>query len=116
MPTRAAHPCGEPGCVALVRKGQYCAEHFKAHSHDDKPRGRNHPERQRLYDRHWQRRRARQLAQHPWCADCLEQDIYMAAVDVHHEERHAGREVVFLRSPLRSLCKHHHGQRTAVGG
>jgi len=118
MPMRAMRPCSEPGCVELIREGQYCEAHFISHSHNDIPKVRKYPERQRLYDRHWQRRRVRQLAKYPWCQDCLEQNIYTPAVDVHHEERHMGSRVVFIRSPLRSLCKHHHGQRTAqeVGG
>ena len=71
-------------------------------------------ERQRLYDRKWQKRRDAQLAQEPWCADCLamQPPIYTAATDVHHVDRHEGNYHTFIASPLLSLCHAHHSSRT----
>ena len=108
MPYSALKPCSYPGCPNLVRSG-YCADHTHqvvqiVHSRD--------PKRQALYDRHWAKRRARQLAEFPWCVDCLNMGIYTPATDVHHKVRHEGNRAVFLSSPLESLCHSHHSQRT----
>lgn len=106
MPTKALTPCSYPGCINLVRSGR-CAEHPRVEVHRD-------PSAQRLYDRRWQARRKAHLSQHPWCEDCLEQGIYTAATDVHHEKRHGGDPLVFATSPLRSLCHVCHSRRTGV--
>lgn len=106
MPNSPLKPCAYPGCPNLVRSG-YCDVHRQqpaAYVRD--------PERQHLYDRAWQRRRRIQLADHPWCEDCLAKGIYTSATDVHHEQRHEGDRDVFMRSPLKSLCHACHSART----
>lgn len=112
---RSKRPCQAPGCANLISDGKYCDDHIKAHSHNDKLQERRHPERQRLYDRYWKRRRALHLASHPWCEDCLDENIYEPGVDVHHEERHEGDQVIFITSSVRTLCKSCHGKRTGRG-
>lgn len=114
MPTAALKPCKFPGCQALVASGR-CAEHAGLVAKDPirrQPWDRN-KQTQRLYDRRWQRRRVRQLAEHPWCGDCLDDGVYSPATDVHHEVRHRGDAAVFWSSPLLSLCHECHSRRTA---
>lgn len=109
MPHAALNGCSYPGCPELANVSQFC----DAHSHDDKRETKRDPNKQRLYDRHWQKRRKRQLAAYPWCEDCLAESIYEPATEVHHEERHQGDRTKFISSKLISLCKVHHSKRTA---
>jgi 5-methylcytosine-specific restriction protein A len=109
MPHAALEFCHHPGCPELAQSGRFC----DAHRHDDKQQSRRDLNAQRLYDRHWQIRRKMQLAAHPWCEDCLSDSIYERATEVHHEERHQGDRMKFIRSPLISLCKACHSRRTA---
>jgi hypothetical protein len=109
MPHIALYGCSHPGCPVLIKDGQYCG----AHNKQDAQQTDRDIRRQRLYDRHWQQRRKIQLASYPWCADCLMDSIYSPATEVHHEERHQGDRMKFIRSPLISLCKYHHSKRTA---
>ncbi len=104
---KTRRPCQYPGCANLV-DGGYCAQH-KMRSAELAYRN---PERNALYDRKWQRRRRLFLAEHPWCADCLDVGIYTAATDVHHVERHQGDEQKFLSSPLQALCHACHSRHT----
>jgi len=108
MPTLPLKPCSYPGCGNLVQHGRCELHREQAGSFV------RDPQRQRLYDRAWQRTRRLHLSSNPWCADCLAEGIYTEATDVHHEERHEGDRVKFLTSPLTSLCKAHHSRRTAA--
>lgn len=109
MPSKPLKPCKYPGCPELVASG-YCAEHTRPRFYD------RDPNRQRLYDRAWKRRRIRQLAENPWCEDCLANGIYEPATDVHHVVPHRGNKKVFLASPLQSLCHACHSRITATEG
>ena len=106
MPFHPARPCSTPGCQYL----QPCPVHVRPSVLPFK----RDKERQKLYDRRWQKRRVAQLARQPWCEDCLEMQppIYTPATEAHHEQRHEGDRLTFIRSPLRSLCKAHHSSRT----
>lgn len=109
MPSKPLRPCKYPGCPELVTSG-YCAAH-------DRPREvARDPERQRLYDRAWQRRRRIYLASHPWCEACLVNGVYEAATDVHHVVPHRGDREVFKSSPLMALCHACHSRITASEG
>lgn len=105
MPSAALKACSYPGCTVLVKSGR-CVEHAQPEV------GVRDAERQRLYGRSWRRRRAIQLTDKPWCEDCLTKGIYTVATEAHHEERHEGDVMVFLSSPLRSLCQACHTIRT----
>ena len=102
-------PCLHPGCPELVRSGRCVRHQTEEQARQGSMRD---PTVQRLYDRRWQARRKRQLARQPWCEDCLEIGLYISAIDVHHEVRHRGDPMVFLKSPLRSLCHACHSKRT----
>jgi 5-methylcytosine-specific restriction protein A len=106
VPHAALKPCSYPGCSELVRYGR-CSKHKTAQPQRDL-------QVHRLYDRKWKARRRAHLAEHPWCEDCLEQNLYTEATDVHHENRHRGDAETFLSSPLRSLCHSCHSRRTAA--
>jgi len=103
MPNAALRPCNYPGCARLVKSGR-CDLHQGEDQRD--------PERQRLYDRAWQRRRRIHLANHPWCESHLVKGEYEPAVDVHHLVPHRGDRQIFITSPLESLCHSCHSKAT----
>ena len=112
MPESMRRPCASPGCTALVRTG-YCAAHQRPAPAPSAER----KARQRMYGRQqWQARRMQQLANHPWCEDCLRANIYTPATDVHHVDRHQGDALTFALSPLQSLCHACHSKHTAQEG
>lgn len=96
MPRRTLRSCAYPACPNLVRSG-YCAQH-KGLAVVPMNRTRDKGV-QRLYDRNWQKRRARQLAKEPWCEDCMAKGIYTPATEAHHTRRHQGDPVIFRTSP-----------------
>lgn len=102
-PRRAPRPCPVPGCAAKSERGGRCAKH----SH--------RPDRLRVYDSSaWKRLRSIQLADQPFCEDCLEDGRTTAATDVDHVERVRDRPDLALDSSnLRSLCKPCHSRKTA---
>ena len=106
MPWSTPKACSYPGCNQLVSTGR-CADHPRVETFV------RDADVQKLYDRRWRQRRRTQLAQHPWCEDCLRANIYVPAVDVHHKERHNGNIEIFLTSPLESLCHVCHSRKTA---
>ncbi|MAT45355.1 MAG: HNH endonuclease [Anaerolineaceae bacterium] len=109
MPSRTLKPCTYPGCDQLVKSGR-CEAH-------QQPRViQRDPERQRLYGRKWQKRRAAHLAKHPWCELCLADGIYTPATDVHHTIPHRGDVKLFWSSPLESLCHSCHSRETVREG
>lgn len=101
MPLAALRPCSYPGCSRLVKGGR-CELHQV---------GRDQ-ERQRLYDRKWQRIRMVHLARHPWCEQCMRGGLYVPATDVHHLTPHRGNRAVFMTSDLESLCHSCHSKLT----
>lgn len=109
MPKAMLRLCSYPGCNEFAQGGSRC-EYHRA----DKIQ-HNHPERHRLYDRSWQKRRAMQLSIQPWCELCLEQDRYVLATDVHHLIKHEGDAELFNSSPLQSLCHSCHSKVTQRG-
>jgi hypothetical protein len=59
-------------------------------------------------DRTWLKRRAAQLAKHPFCQACEARGIVITAEVVDHVEDHCGSWNDFLTAPVRSLCRFHH--------
>lgn len=109
MPNRPLTPCSYPGCINLVKTGR-CAEHKQ----DD--RVYRDPKRDYLYNtRAWKQLRERQLAQQPWCVDCLSLGIYTPATDVDHVDAHRGDRAKFFDiNNLQSLCHSCHSRKTAT--
>lgn len=109
MPTRAKRICPGAGCNVLTDGGRCprCAGKAKQVERD--------PAIKQLYNsKRWQERRQRQLAENPWCANCLARGIYVPATEVHHIERHKGDRESFFNGPLESLCKPCHSRETAL--
>ena len=110
MPRRAAHPCSQRGCPALVYdpNERYCAEHkAQRQAEYDARRG---TAAERGYDAAWQKVRAEYLAEHPICTKCTERSI-----DVHHivPKRDGGTDDW---NNLEALCHSHHSGATRRGG
>ena len=111
MPYAALNGCSHPGCLELARVGQFCS----AHSHEDKQESTRDTKKQRLYKTvAWERIRKRQLAQEPWCADCLKEERYIPATDCHHIKPWNGDLIIFYKGPFQSLCHSHHSQKTRL--
>lgn len=69
---------------------------------------------ERGYGYDWQRLRALHIAEHPLCAACEQEGLVEPAVDVDHVIPHCGDDALRLDpTNLRSLCKRHHGIKTA---
>jgi 5-methylcytosine-specific restriction protein A len=86
MPQRAARPCSQPGCPALVHVGRYCLQHQRERqvaANVVRDRYEQRTQRgtaaERGYDAGWQEISKRYLAAHPWCQRCGQR-----AVLVHH--------------------------------
>lgn len=104
MPIRAPHPCGHPGCPALVRDGARCPAH------------RITPERaEKRTDRFyvstaWRRLRAVQLRAHPLCDMC---GAFATLVD--HITPRADGGAPYDGANLRSLCASCHARLPGHG-
>lgn len=106
MPSAALRPCTWPGCDTLVSAGR-CDLHSPVKPEKD-------PSVKKLYNsKQWQSLRRIQLAEFPWCADCLTEGKHVPATEVDHVERHQGDPVKFFAGPFQSLCKPHHSKKTA---
>mgnify|MGYP000944897793 CR=1 FL=1 len=82
MPYKAMKPCGYPGCPKLT-PAQFCEEHAKAEARRYNRYERD-PASKKRYGYQWQKVRARFLAAHPLCAECLANGITTPASEVHH--------------------------------
>ena len=121
--------CKQGGCHERIdtdaRPSGYCAPHeqkrrarhqrFVTGSVDTTSYDIGRPVRRALYDRHWQRERAKFLAEHPYCVDCIaEGRRFGLASEVDHEIPHRGDRALFWdESNWRPRCKPHHSRKTA---
>lgn len=65
----------------------------------------------------WRRLRALKLAEDPFCERCLERNITVPAIDVHHiQEVDLRPELALEYNNLESLCKTCHGRETGGKG
>jgi 5-methylcytosine-specific restriction protein A len=106
---RAAKICSTPGCVAIAVNGgmcDACYQRNQARYAGETDGLRQSARSTRLYDRDWQKIRARWLKLHPFCVFCGKK-----ATEVHH--------IIPLRDGgthaddnLRSFCKPHHSSHT----
>jgi 5-methylcytosine-specific restriction protein A len=112
MPTAMKRLCTTPGCNQFAQDGSKC----ETHKVDKVERAfRKDPERHKLYDRRWRRRRETFLAEYPWCEDCMGEELYEPATEVHHVVAHRGNVDTFFSSPMVGLCKSCHSRRTGRG-
>jgi 5-methylcytosine-specific restriction enzyme A len=72
------------------------------------------PEIKRLYNsQRWKSIRRQQLAEYPWCAECLSHGKHVPAREVDHIHRHRGNAEAFYAGPFQSLCTPCHSRKTA---
>lgn len=117
MPWASKHPCGAPGCGALVAGAAYCEAHIQQASaavqRYDHERG---SAASRGYDRRWRRFREVYLRQHPLCVDCTGRGAVKAATEVHHPKKVKEHpELMYLESNCMALCHEDHSVRTMRG-
>ena len=106
MPSSAHHPCTKPGCTTLVKAGR-CSVHARERAFVRDPNVK------RLYNsKRWQRIRANQLAQYPYCVVCMREGHEIKATEVDHVRPHRGDERLFFAGPFQSMCKAHHSSKT----
>ncbi len=103
MPLRAPHPCGHPGCPALVRDGARCSAHRVTHERREK-------EADPFYKRSaWLRLRAVVLRRDPLCPCGAPATV----VDHITPRDEGGAE--YDEANLRSLCASCHARLPGHG-
>jgi 5-methylcytosine-specific restriction enzyme A len=108
VPTAAPHPCGQPGCRALVRGRARC------HEHERKREQQRGSAAERGYDWKWRKARDAYLREHPLCVLCLPRLVPAEVVD--HIRDHKGDKRLFWdQSNWRGLCRKHHDGRVDAG-
>ena len=70
MPRKPKRPCSYPGCPRLV-EGQYCEEHKKLTDAQYNKYSRDNFSKSFYKTPEWLFVRKRQLAEHPFCEECL---------------------------------------------
>ena len=120
MPRRAAKPCAQPGCPALVRGETRCEKHARERAtryarQDRRQRG---SARERGYDTLWEKVRAQHLASEPLCRACSTEGRTTPAQDVDHIVPFDGLHDPLRLDPenLQSLCRPCHNAKTARQG
>jgi 5-methylcytosine-specific restriction enzyme A len=115
MASRPLRPCAKIGCRNLVTSG-YCEEHRKEREQVDHHATRRYDRQRgtsaaRGYDNTWVKFRAIYLAHNPLCIDCLADNIYEPATEVHHivELKDGGARLD--PDNCAALCKKHHNKR-----
>lgn len=84
MPRKPRRGCAQPGCGSLAEEGsQYCKEH-KAQADRNYNKYTRDPEAKKKYGNQWQKIRARYVAEHPLCEQCLEEGRLRTVDEVHH--------------------------------
>lgn len=113
MPTKPKTPCGYPGCPELIHH-KYCEKHQKV-TNAQYERYERDPLTRKHYGREWKRIRDRYIKSHPLCNECLKNNLFIAATEVHHilPLRRGGTNDF---NNLMSLCKPCHSSISARDG
>lgn len=119
---RIRRPCSHIGCHTLTTN-TYCDAHAVQHAVQQQQRvqqsnrecNARRPKYNNLYStKEWARLRFSQLAQHPWCAECLRYGVRKVAEEADHIIPHRGDRVLFYDSNnIQSLCSSCHSRKTA---
>lgn len=113
-PFAPQHPCGFPGCPALVDSGHRRCEKHRIQERKEIDQRRGSAAR-RGYDTKWRAARKRFLAIHPLCVECRRQGRVQAATVVDHIIPHKGNANLFWdESNWQVLCKQCHDRKTAA--
>ena len=115
MPKKPRHPCGYPGCAALVESGcRYCKEHQKLVNKNYEKYERD-PQTKKRYGCAWKRIRDGYAAAHPLCEQCLKEGRYTKTEEIHHVKP-LSEGGTHERSNLMALCKPCHARIHAERG
>lgn len=109
MPRKPKKPCRFPGCPNLTEK-DYCEEH-KAKANYQYNHFFRDPETNKRYGSEWKKIRARYVAKHPLCEECLKHNRYVPVEEVHHKTPLSEGGTHDERN-LMSLCKSCHSAIT----
>jgi len=106
-------PCTHPGCHALVRDGNRCANHRKQKQKESDDRRPN--AHRRGYGKRWQKYRRAFLAEHPLCVACQAKGRVTPATDVDHIQAVTGPDDPLFWEPSnhQALCHACHSSKTA---
>ena len=113
MPTKPLRPCSYPGCPKLTA-ARFCEEHAKADARHYNRYERD-PASKKRYGYQWQKVRARFLAAHPLCAECMAHGRVTPASEVHHILP-LSRGGTHDEANLAALCKPCHSTISARDG
>jgi 5-methylcytosine-specific restriction enzyme A len=116
MPYAPRHPCGHPGCAALIEAGNgRCAMHrIQERQELDRRRGSSTA---RGYGSTWRTARKEFLRQNPLCIKCYSLGILKTATVVDHIIPHKGDSRLFWdQSNWQVLCKRCHDKKTVLDG
>lgn len=107
MPRSPKRPCRMTGCPNLAEDGElYCSAHKLNATREYNHYRRDFDSRKR-YGRAWKRIRDRQMREQPLCEECLKEDRFVPAEEVHHILPLADGGT-HERSNLISLCRSCH--------
>jgi len=115
MPYKPMKLCAHSGCSALTH-GRYCPAHKKAAAKQYEQYQRD-PAIRKRYGRSWQRVRAKYVAEHPLCEECLKTDKHTPVNEVHHivplsnGGTHASDNLMSLCTPCHSIITAREGGR-----
>jgi 5-methylcytosine-specific restriction protein A len=113
MPRKSKRPCSHPGCPELTAE-QFCPKHKAEHIKDYNRYGRD-PRHKQWYGTQWKKIRTAYISKNPLCEQCLKENRYTPADEVHHIKPLADGGT-HDEANLMSLCKQHHSTITASGG
>jgi len=113
MPYKPKKPCAHPGCPELTR-GKYCPAHQKL-ADQQYEKYRRDPATRKRYGRVWQRVRAKYVAEHPLCEECLKHGRHTPVQEVHHILP-LSKGGTHAPDNLMSLCTSCHSTVTAKEG
>ena len=119
MPNKPMKICNHPGCTNFIYgNNKYCSIHKKLHIDDSKIYNEKYNETRDeiddiYYSTKWRKLRKWFIDKNPICAECLKNDLIVAAEIVDHivEVRDGGD--FFDIDNLQSLCRHCHNIKTA---
>lgn len=110
-PSRAPHPCGQPGCSELVTNGARCPQHTKE-AWDERNARPEIREDKRFYDSAlWRKLRLHVLKHEPYCRECASRgEVGLAVVVDHIRPLRSGGSRTSL-SNLQPLCQKDHNAK-----
>ena len=108
-PTRLPHPCGHPGCPALVPAGErLCEKHKRENRKVEDANRANY--RERGYSTEWDKLKAMKKRESPLCEVCLQEGRLTPAEMVHHKvPLREGGELLDMGN-LVSVCRACHAR------